>query len=170
MTETLLGEIMGNLMKVRAARFVFDRNTGHVSYELGRPHRILSYKYVRYRLTRQAADHLINAVCDRAAKLNRDAHGEFIYRTIYLFGSWLTNKELPADVDIALEIQYAAAERFHHRAPYLSLHRAILAELPNRFMAEASNYRSASTTTSSFSRRHPPTNASGPKKRAASRQ
>jgi hypothetical protein len=117
MTEPLLGEIMGNLMKVRAARFVFDRNTGHVSYEQGRPHPVLSYKYVRHRLTRQAADHLINAVCNRAAELNRDAHSEFIHRTIYLFGSCLTNKELPGDVDIALEIQYRGGGEVPQTSP-----------------------------------------------------
>ena len=33
MTEPLLGEIMGDLMKVKAARFSFDQNSGHVIYE-----------------------------------------------------------------------------------------------------------------------------------------
>ena len=106
MTEPLLGEIMGDLMKVKAARFSFDQNSGHVIYELGRPHPVLSYKYVRNRLTRQEADKLISAVCDRAAMLNKIDDCPFIYRTIYLFGSCLKRKQHPGDVDIALEIRY----------------------------------------------------------------
>ena len=80
MSEPLLGEIMGNLMRVKAARFVFDRNRGDVFYEQGRPHPILSCKYVRDRLTRQEADRLIEAVCDRAAKLNKDAAASLYLR------------------------------------------------------------------------------------------
>jgi hypothetical protein len=89
MTEPLLAEIVGNLMKVRAARFVFDTNSGLVSYEQGRPHPILIYNYVRNPLSFQEANGLINAVCDRAAKLNSDPHYPFVYQTIYLFGSCL---------------------------------------------------------------------------------
>jgi hypothetical protein len=104
MSEPLLGEIMGNLMRVKAARFVFDGNRGDVYYEQGRPHPVLSCKYVRDRLTREAADRRIDAVCDRAAKLNKDACHPFTYRTIYLFGSCLNHKEHPGDVDMALDI------------------------------------------------------------------
>jgi hypothetical protein len=106
MSEPLLGEIMGDLLRVKVARFVFDRNRGDVYYEQGRPHPVLSCKYVRDRLSRKEADRLIEAVCARAAKLNQDAHHPFVYQTIYLFGSCLTHKALPGDVDIALEISY----------------------------------------------------------------
>jgi hypothetical protein len=117
MTEPLLAEIMGNLMKVRAARFVFDTNSGLVSYEQGRPHPILSYKYVRNPLSFQEANGLINAVCDRAAKLNSDPHYPFDYQTIYLFGSCLTNKEHPGDVDLSLEILFRGGGEIPQPSP-----------------------------------------------------
>lgn len=106
LTVPLLGEIMGNLMKVKAARFSFDQNSGNVIYELGRPHPVLSCKYVRNRLSRQEAETLISAVCDRAAMLNKDADCPFVYRTICSFGSCLIRKPHPGDVDIALEVRY----------------------------------------------------------------
>ena len=117
MTEPLLGEIMGNLMIVKAARFVFDRNNGHVYYEQGRPHPVLSCKYSRYRLTRQEANRLIDAVCDLATKLNRDRHHPFVYQTIFLFGSCLKHKENPGDVDLALEIQYRGGGEVSQPSP-----------------------------------------------------
>jgi hypothetical protein len=117
MSEPLLGEIMGNLMRVKAARFVFDRNRGDVYYEQGRPHPVLSCKYVRDRLTRQEADRLIDVVCDRATKLNKDDHHRFTYQTIYLFGSCLNHKEHPGDVDIALDISYRGGGELPQPSP-----------------------------------------------------
>jgi hypothetical protein len=68
-------------------------------------------------LTRQEADRLIEAVCDRAAKLNKDGHHPFLYQTIYLFGSCLKHKEHPGDVDLALEIRYRGGEEVPQPSP-----------------------------------------------------
>jgi hypothetical protein len=68
-------------------------------------------------LTREEADRLIDAVCDRAAKLNKDTRHPFTYQTIYLFGSCLNHKEHPGDVDLALEIRYRGGGELPQPSP-----------------------------------------------------
>jgi predicted nucleotidyltransferase len=67
-------------------------------------------------LTRERAEALLEGAISRAKQINRDPQYAYYVKTIRLFGSMLSNKERPSDVDVAVELgerydEDAASER-----------------------------------------------------------
>lgn len=98
MTEPLLSEIITSLAHVDLVRPIF--HDGDLAYEC----KIYSSE-LRAPLSRSEARRLIDQTCSFAEKLNQ-ADCDFVYENLYLFGSCLTNKANPMDVDLAVDIRY----------------------------------------------------------------
>jgi hypothetical protein len=110
MSEPLLAEIMACLVHVGAAQLQVEKRGGSVYYwQNASEHPGLYRSRIHDLLTRSEAETLINDVCERAEKLNGDSGHEFSYHNIYLFGSCLTDKMNPSDVDLGIEIHYREA-------------------------------------------------------------
>jgi|GEM_PF-2697056 hypothetical protein len=106
MCEPLLGKIMGCLMHVAGDQLELYADHGDISYQKPGARAGLYPSRLQELLTKDQAEVLIDEVCQRAQKINEDWDSEFTYDKIYLFGSCLTDKPNPGDVDLALEVQY----------------------------------------------------------------